>query len=423
MPCRPSSRCENLLRETLIKDELQREKEMYDFRGREESREGHHTVKPIRTQPRRASLYRSVTDNAQTLPRATSLSPTRHHHRTHSHQRLPHHAHSHPENPYDQVLRARLEKVLTSACGPGAGCLCHARSCKEKDTVRKGDRERREGEREKRDSLPATPLGGGGGWFGWFWREGEEEEGRAILEHASSVPTSQTHVYFPSTLSPEEGARPSYKRSRSHTAPSSSSRSRSHPSDTLPPPSRSTSAASSPWVIPLETVYSVEGENSNPNNSKGDETMLTPPPTPPDERHRRTQSHPHTSSSYPAHPNSYLATQKARRPRALSAREPSPSPSRTSTSTTDEGGAGAGSGSPMSARSLPLPLPHPQSTPPFAENPRKFNVRTASAQLRRVEGYVSFMAVEGLGEPDPEKEEEDGVVQNKKAAGRRWLLF
>ncbi|KAK1230404.1 hypothetical protein PQX77_006503 [Marasmius sp. AFHP31] len=460
-PQRPSSRCENLLRETLLKDELQREREMYDDkphpRGREEPK-----------QRRRASLQRSVTEGSS-LPRAASLSPTRRlnqHHRLHhqrSHNHLHHHVHGHLENPYDQVVRARLERVLTSGCGvngadPSCSC-CHGYT-------------ESNSKREKRVSFPATPLGGGGGFFGWFWREGEEEHADADRrkyeseyapsstaysshsEHAYHLPTPQhdgNHLQpVPVPLSTSYSS----NRTRSHTAPSSSRHSHTLLRSEFPSRSGSSSAASSPsrknWIvpIPLETVYSgeaVDATSTEPglvermvaDGGKGkgkgpsvtvssDEGMLTPPPTPPGEgrevplpipsssstshhQHRRThsaQTHAGTGTSPPK-------PQHSLRPRALSARVPSSS-----------------GDSPMSSRSLQLPPPPPPPMtilpPPTFENPRKFNVRTASAQLRQVEGLVSFMAVEGLGEPEPEPEEEDGIgTKGKKGFGsmRRWLLF
>ncbi|KAL0069989.1 hypothetical protein AAF712_002886 [Marasmius tenuissimus] len=455
-PQRPSSRCENLLRETLLKDELQREREMYDDkphpRGREEPK-----------QRRRASLQRSVTEGSS-LPRAASLSPTRRlnqHHRLHhqrSHNHLHQHVHAHLENPYDQVVRARLERVLTSACGvngadPSCSC-CHGYT-------------EHSSKREKRVSFPATPLGGGGGFFGWFWREGDEEHAdpdqrkydseyapsstaySSHSEHAYHLPTPQRDGGHLQPVPVPLSTSYSSNRARSLTAPSSSRHSPTLLRSELPSRSGSSSAASSPprkdWIvpIPLETVYSgeavdatstepglVERMATDEGKGKGkgpsvtvssDEGMLTPPPTPPGEgrevplpipssstsrHHRRThsaQAHATSANSPPK-----TKTQHSLRPRALSARVPSSS-----------------GDSPVSSRSLPLP-PTPILPPPTFENPRKFNVRTASAQLRQVEGLVSFMAVEGLGEPEPEPEEEDGA-KGKKGLGigsvRRWLLF
>jgi hypothetical protein len=44
-------------------------------------------------------------------------------------------------------------------------------------------------------------------------------------------------------------------------------------------------------------------------------------------------------------------------------------------------------------------LPTPPPTPPLPCHPGMFNARKASAHCRQMEGYVSFAAVEGLGEP------------------------
>ncbi|KAL0576971.1 hypothetical protein V5O48_005013 [Marasmius crinis-equi] len=68
-----------------------------------------------------------------------------------------------------------------------------------------------------------------------------------------------------------------------------------------------------------------------------------------------------------------------------------------------------------------LPAPATPATP------SRFNIRTASAQCRAQEGYVSFAMVEGLGEPEREEGEQGEVrEEGEKQAGqkgRRWLLF
>ena len=64
--------------------------------------------------------------------------------------------------------------------------------------------------------------------------------------------------------------------------------------------------------------------------------------------------------------------------------------------------------------------------------PTRFNVRTASAQCKAQEGYVSFAMVEGLGEPEPIVEvggtTGGGGVGGEDVAGdgerkKKWLLF
>ncbi|KAK1231595.1 hypothetical protein PQX77_005288 [Marasmius sp. AFHP31] len=64
------------------------------------------------------------------------------------------------------------------------------------------------------------------------------------------------------------------------------------------------------------------------------------------------------------------------------------------------------------------PTNHP-SAPSSPKGHSKFNVQTASAQCRAQDGYVSFAAVEGLGEPESEHDEA-GQQQERK---RRWLIF
>jgi hypothetical protein len=60
-------------------------------------------------------------------------------------------------------------------------------------------------------------------------------------------------------------------------------------------------------------------------------------------------------------------------------------------------------------------------------SPHAFNVRTASARCRQMEGYVSFAAVEGLGEPpaDDESVSESHVSEEGKGhlLGRIWRVL
>ncbi|KAF9263770.1 hypothetical protein L218DRAFT_999236 [Marasmius fiardii PR-910] len=321
------SRSEYLLRETLLKDELQREKE----RGRDRDREREEQY--LLHQPRRASLHRSYTESTLPIPRATSLSPTRRHHRGHRHQNHPF-QHPHSESPYDQILRARLDKVLTSATaqrqGSDSPIVCHYGHASSSLST------------SKRASLPATPHAGetgGAGWLGWFWREdadaetvegslgrgrGCESKWKNSMGHERNASSSESS----GLLTPEDrsstfahvsacDARSSLNniksRARSHTAPTSPSLSLSPRPKAVKDTSFSSSSSSThscpkrSWVIPLETVYSGEdnvtvsgtgvavpvgsgvgvgaearGVTQYKNNEgQGEDGILTPPPTPP----------------------------------------------------------------------------------------------------------------------------------------------
>ncbi|KAG7098130.1 hypothetical protein E1B28_000101 [Marasmius oreades] len=508
---RPPSRSEFLLRETLLKDELQRDRERESEPTQSHHEDPRECFPPNKSLPRRACLHRSVTEGTGTLPRATSLSPTRRHHH---HRSLPH-PNPHFDSPYDQILRARLDKVITCAatsqsdshsgtkCGSLVNCGCGSHSSPRASSCKQHG--------GKRASLPATPHGGGGGWFGWFWREDADGEGTLGGDFHSELGRGRfsqceqdwqkryergtscsgfSGLFTPEDCAPGSGGAVSddsqptsnviQKRARSNTEPtalshrlkvsssskSSESSARSSPFSTFSHPAPS---ALKTWVIPLETVYSGEDTGAEAptagqarDEGKGDgDGILTPPPTPPtldfgpskgkepeQNRgmefrigHRRTmsevplthsqlQSYPHPSTLTRGLPSSHRTSTTATamtsslslslksRPRALSARVSSSSDS------SDGSGSGSDPASPTSCHSLPLPPS--SSSPPL--DPRKFNVRHASAQCRQLEGYVSFMAIEGLGEPEG-REVDGGVVGLEeslsagKSRGRRWLLF
>lgn len=68
-------------------------------------------------------------------------------------------------------------------------------------------------------------------------------------------------------------------------------------------------------------------------------------------------------------------------------------------------------------RSSPSSPPEPLTPPPTPP----FNARTASEACKRVDGYVSFASVEGLGEPPGMDMDAEEAEDGKLAWTRRWL--
>ncbi|KAL0566363.1 hypothetical protein V5O48_015649 [Marasmius crinis-equi] len=64
----------------------------------------------------------------------------------------------------------------------------------------------------------------------------------------------------------------------------------------------------------------------------------------------------------------------------------------------------------------------PQHTLSAPSSPKssRFDIQSASVQCRAQEGYVSFAAVDGLGEPEASENEDAAQQQERK---RRWLIF
>ena len=139
---RPRSLSAFLLKEALLKDDLQREKELYDD----------HPVRRddtvVREGSRRASFRRTCTEGG-TPRRASSLSPTR-----------PTHPHLRRLFPYP----GPCEDVSSSIAAPLED------STDDEDDTYFG--------RSKHKSLPAAAHTGG--WLGWF--RGEGAEGEAMVD-------------------------------------------------------------------------------------------------------------------------------------------------------------------------------------------------------------------------------------------------
>ncbi|KAK7446286.1 hypothetical protein VKT23_014492 [Stygiomarasmius scandens] len=449
-----------------------------------------------------------------------------------------------PLTPHEQVLKARLERVLSAGSVAQTSPGSIYRPSKEKELD--GDEERFEDyvnyNHEKKRKRSSAPTGKEGSMFGWLWA------GKAGSGSSSGSEETNPQLPTPSTPSQTQRERESYMSPRTPSLPPSNSysphvhsspyhspsyyrgqsphtnspgRTRSH---TAPAPSspsatmKGTPKRQHAFTLPgmLESVPSVgelreraaaEAEASSPKSkpvpeaSKESGKMITPPPTPP-RREREFDGDSAVDLEQDATPRKIrphhvapLALSLAPSTSALAQRRGSASTfttarpvaegskvARSKSMSTNTGRANLGLGrpslsrnpselteassisrissptkasftsavSPTSATSAPKdssfspdgPSPSfslsPAFTSPSSINSQSnFNARTASIQCRRMEGYVSFSSVEGLGEPPSSAhpslasdrgsmfgdEEDDGdKKEGKRFLGLGWIL-
>uniref|UniRef100_A0A0W0F220 Uncharacterized protein n=1 Tax=Moniliophthora roreri TaxID=221103 RepID=A0A0W0F220_MONRR len=247
-PARPPSRSEFLLRETLLKDGEGREKERrrrLSLSGNEgqpsvrhERRSSSGTNDMPTPRQRRLSLNRSVTDGDLNLhPRSKSPLP------------LPP---SLPLTPHEQILRARLERVLSASS-------MHSQSL-QTDTYE---------EMRMPQYLP-TPVSAGGASpvqkTGDFFASENNRSTSRTRSRTEPVPTPLS----PPTPSSSHPRRPSLSYHGGHSTVASS---RSPPSPMAP---------KKKFTLGLETVPSMSDLRGR-GRSRRDSgmEMVTPPPTPP----------------------------------------------------------------------------------------------------------------------------------------------
>ncbi|KAK7043077.1 hypothetical protein VNI00_008431 [Paramarasmius palmivorus] len=358
-PARPPSRSEFLLRETLLRDELTRDRDKGDERsglGMEESRAGPSSGNGHR---RRASLNRSMTESELPRPRP-SLS------RATSPSRL-------PLTPHEQVLRARLERVLSASSMLGYPTPSNPYANEEARSSRP--------KHVKRASLP----GPGSPW-----------------NTESSTPSSSESIdydqelYLPTPLSANSRAKRDMELLATGTT-MTRSRSRTEPSRPAP--------RHSPSKIPTPSHQSPRYSRSRSPITSHSKSHSHPPPQFTSDVHSVS-----SSSSYDTHLHSDKG--KGRVTEDESGRRTSEPEMITPPPTPPTG---------SSVKSLPISMPShgsevevPRTDIP--STPRKFDAQLASQQCRQLQGYVSFASVEGLGEP-AEEERDTSVGAERK----RWL--
>ena len=382
---RPSSRSEMLLRSTLLKDDMQTSPRANTHKRRHSnfSRPTHLSDdEPVESlaatllfrtcsgsstscAPR---IYSGDSDISSSSSKSRPSTPTRRPSQPASPtMRRPSAARSSTEgslpslSPHEQVLRARLERVLHAG----------AAEYREQTPTPK---------RQKRSSSSN---------FGWLpWREDGDEDGDDIvrtlyialklrLTPPQYFPNLQTQA-FSTSSSQSMSSGQSAMHSSSASSKPSSSRIRAasmphHAGNTFlrvssPQQARGWSDGA------MKTLRSGEVQEEL-NEEEEDRSMITPPPTPPTKR----------STLSPQVPQKSLYQE-------------------------------------LSPRHVPLPMTPQSKNAGLPPNPRtpltpSFDAKMAAERLRKIEGYVSFANVEGLGIP-PEDTQDDDTSKS-----RRWYLF
>ncbi|KIK05217.1 hypothetical protein K443DRAFT_130509 [Laccaria amethystina LaAM-08-1] len=297
--------------------------------------------------------------------------------------------------PHEQVLRARLERVLS------AGRIVSDSQAAQTTTKRNSREEMRERERRRRSNEVRDEVDG------WPWREREYDSPSLVSTppHSSSSGSSssnipnqtQQHIQFQTHV-----------RHRSKTDPN-------------PPPTSSTTAsprrhatAPNTAATPPRAPHQQQGAQPRSKYSQSrererqrdeDARLLTPPPTPP-------------FSFQEYHPSPY--PNKTR----LTPRRPTHAPVHGHGPGGGEGDDTCSTSSSSSLHSLP-PSPYAYDSPPLGQQGAggspQFNARKASARCRAIEGY-------GLGEPaeveqvDDEEEEGRGRMRGRSVGGGGVLV-
>ncbi|KAF9557961.1 hypothetical protein CPC08DRAFT_724783 [Agrocybe pediades] len=342
--------------------------------------------------------------------------------------------------PHEQVLRARLERVLEAG-----------------KVVEKKEREKRRRSESRGATSGAAANEVRDEEGGWPWRE-KERGGRAGgVEVGDELP------------------RMGHSRNRSKT--DSALPSLSSSTSGLPPmpatPKRSTTAPAAPTTLSASKIPVLRrqqprtgttpplegGEDGDEDVEDGDLRLLTPPPTPPFTA-RIFGNGEYCPSPYktsysagitgPARGNAKLGGLGGiRRPQNAPTmhnrqhQDMDDSHSSCSSSNSHSHGSqqherrgrrhrsssSASSSHENDLNTPPSPTPFSASAAAAAGHHRpQFNARKASARCRAIEGYVSFASVEGLGEPpadplSPDGDDEEGDGRSgRKRDGRGMLL-
>ena len=388
--------------------------------------------------------------------------------------------------PHEQVLRARLERVLS------AGRVVE-KGEKEKEVERQRyimrQRERKNRERSESRGNEVRDEEGG-----WPWREQERDRDRGVWGVEEAATTTSPLYSSASNKSGSSGASPApegvhpttHNRTRSRTEPHSPPpRSAAVPSprrsSTLPTSSRipvAKTAASAvrrhtgttPPLVPgqIDNGHEADADDGD-DDDDGDLRLLTPPPTPPftarmfsfgggDSPYSpspyKTRNSPATSRTgaggvgqsvgrKKSDANSKADGKNPTKKAGLvlgSPRRPRNAPVHTLHSSSsgehenDDGAADAScSSSASSQASFPASdlsgsahhrrAPYSPTAPHLAHQQKpQFNARKASERCRAMEGYVSFASVEGLGEPPADPMSPDGVVEGEDGVKARGVL-
>ncbi|ESK87019.1 hypothetical protein Moror_11979 [Moniliophthora roreri MCA 2997] len=353
-PARPPSRSEFLLRETLLKDELSKERKKGDERsslGVDESRaragpghdHGHR---------RRASLNRSMTESELARPRP---SPSR----TTSPSRP-------PLTPHEQVLRARLERVLSASSMFGYPTPS--------DPYANEDTNRESRPRHvKRASLPGPARS---------WDTGNETP-----SSSESIDHDQDPRGYLATPLTSGGHTPKDLEFFASRA-TSRSRSRTEPSRPAPHYSPSKPSHQSPKFTRSRSPINSHSQSQSVSDARSESS---------------------TSSSYR---NSYLYANKGKGRATEDVTEHSELEMITPPPTPPSGTSVMSLPISKSSQTREIEVPHTN----MPTTPRKFDAQLASQQCRQLQGYVSFASVEGLGEPVGD--EREVTVGTER---RRWL--
>jgi len=326
--------------------------------------------------------------------------------------------------PHEQVLRARLERVLEAG-----------------KVVERKEREKRRRSESRGGTVNEVRDEEGD----WPWRE-KEQRGRAMNNDPTGSPRmvhdghsrtrSKTDSVLPSLLSATGMLLPTTPR-RATTAPAA-------------PTSLSPSKISVRPETRTGTTPPLEGgEDGDEEGEEGDLRLITPPPTPPFTA--RIFSVAGANGEYCPSPykTTYAANVTApprggklgglgaiRRPKHAPRQQDQQDDddSISSCSSSNSQGSSAhqhqrrGRQHPFSSSASSHgdnDINTPPSPTPFSHRPH-FNARKASARCRAIEGYVSFASVEGLGEPpadplSPHDDDSDGRHGGKRDA-RGMLL-
>ncbi|KAF8638152.1 hypothetical protein AX17_002409 [Amanita inopinata Kibby_2008] len=212
-----------------------------------------------------------------------------------------------------------------------------------------------------------------------------------------------------STLSPRKSTTPYHQHLYSHQLQQQHAHQHRHhqaPIEATPPLTADASPTGTSEGNELEPDYHLDADDD-------DARLITPPPTPPPTYHHSSHRKSLTSAKTPhstLHPHPH-----------------SPSPYRPvgewypsfGGADGDEDGDGDG------AQMVAAPYPHPAAMrSPRAQSPStpgsrpQFNVRKASEQCKMIEGYVSFLSVEGLGGPPESDAPGMGEEEGEGAAAR-----